>query len=104
MVFALPHRCLITAWTAQLAMEIGDGFSEDFGFSWPDIVANTAGAIFGTFLTGFVLLAALPTRPIIFGVGGLLSAVALAAFRKLDRGHRDAADSAAACAATITIS
>jgi spermidine synthase len=30
---------------------------------------GTAGAIFGTFLTGFVLLAALPSRPIVLGVG-----------------------------------
>ena len=30
---------------------------------------GTAGAIFGTFLTGFVLLAALPSRPIVLAVG-----------------------------------
>jgi spermidine synthase len=30
---------------------------------------GTAGAIAGTFVTGFVLLAAFPTRPIVFGVG-----------------------------------
>jgi spermidine synthase len=35
---------------------------------------GTAGAIFGTFVTGFVLIAALPTRPIVFGVGGGLVA------------------------------
>jgi len=29
----------------------------------------TAGAIFGTFVTGFVLVAALPSRPIVLGVG-----------------------------------
>ncbi|NNC91426.1 MAG: fused MFS/spermidine synthase [Acidimicrobiia bacterium] len=38
---------------------------------------GTAGAIFGTFLTGFVLLAALPVRSIVFGVGGLLVACGL---------------------------
>ncbi len=32
----------------------------------------TAGAIVGTFLTGFVLLATIPTRPIVLGLGGLL--------------------------------
>lgn len=32
----------------------------------------TAGAIFGTFVTGFVLVSAFPTRPIVVGVGGLL--------------------------------
>ena len=33
---------------------------------------GTTGAIVGTFVTGFVLVAALPTRPIIIGVGLLL--------------------------------
>lgn len=33
---------------------------------------GTAGAIFGTFVTGFVLVAALPSRPITWVVGGLL--------------------------------
>lgn len=35
---------------------------------------GTAGAIFGTFVTGFLLIAAFPTRPIILGLGGLLVA------------------------------
>jgi len=39
---------------------------------------GTAGAIAGTFLTGFVLLGALPTRLIIVGTGGLLVLVGLA--------------------------
>ncbi|MEX0865470.1 MAG: fused MFS/spermidine synthase [Acidimicrobiia bacterium] len=34
---------------------------------------GTSGAIFGTFLTGFFLIAAFPTRPIILGLGGLLT-------------------------------
>lgn len=34
--------------------------------------AGTAGALVGTFLTGFVLVAALPTRPILLGLGGAL--------------------------------
>ena len=33
---------------------------------------GTAGAIFGTFLTGFVLIAAFPTRPIVVAVGSAL--------------------------------
>lgn len=33
---------------------------------------GTAGGIFGTFFTGFVLIAAFPTRPIVMVVGGLL--------------------------------
>lgn len=39
---------------------------------------GTAGAILGTFLTGFVLIAAFPTRPIVIVVGGTLAAVGLA--------------------------
>ncbi|HEY7470593.1 MAG TPA: fused MFS/spermidine synthase [Acidimicrobiia bacterium] len=33
---------------------------------------GTAGALFGTFVTGFVLIAAFPTRPIVAGVGAIL--------------------------------
>jgi MFS family permease len=36
---------------------------------------GTAGAIFGTFVTGFVLVAALPTSPIVFGVAIALMVV-----------------------------
>jgi spermidine synthase/MFS family permease len=39
---------------------------------------GTAGAILGTFMTGFVLVAALPTRPIIRGVAVLLILLGLA--------------------------
>ena len=38
----------------------------------------TAGAIFGTFLTGFLLLSAWPTRPIIFALGGVVVAGGIA--------------------------
>ena len=38
---------------------------------------GTAGAITGTFLTGFVLLGLVPTRPLIVAVGGLLVIVGL---------------------------
>ncbi|MBK5224472.1 MAG: fused MFS/spermidine synthase [Acidimicrobiia bacterium] len=34
--------------------------------------AGTAGALFGTFVTGFVLVAAWPTRPIVVGIGAAL--------------------------------
>lgn len=40
--------------------------------------AGTVGALFGTFITGFVLVAAIPTRPIILGLGGLLLVAGLA--------------------------
>jgi MFS family permease len=33
---------------------------------------GTAGALFGSFITGFVLVAAIPTRPIVMGVGAAL--------------------------------
>ncbi len=33
---------------------------------------GTAGAIFGTFVTGFLLIAAFPTKPIVFGLGAAL--------------------------------
>jgi spermidine synthase len=39
---------------------------------------GTAGAIAGTFVTGFVLVAALPTRPILVGLGALLIIAGLA--------------------------
>jgi len=38
---------------------------------------GTAGAIFGTFATGFVLIAAFPTRPIVVAVGAVLSLLGL---------------------------
>lgn len=40
--------------------------------------AGTAGALVGTFLTGFVFVAALPTRPVVIGVGALLIAAGTA--------------------------
>ncbi len=39
---------------------------------------GTAGAIFGTFVTGFVLIAAFPTRPIVAVVGGSLTVTGVA--------------------------
>lgn len=46
---------------------------------------GTAGAIFGTFVTGFLLIAAFPTRPIVAGLGLLLvlAGVGLMAGRRL---------------------
>jgi uncharacterized protein YfiM (DUF2279 family) len=52
--FGIPKReaalrGALTAWSVQFLMEVGDGFSEQFGSSWTDLVANTAGATFGYF-------------------------------------------------------
>lgn len=42
-------RGATTAFAAQLALEVADGFSADHGFSWRDVVANAAGCVFGYF-------------------------------------------------------
>lgn len=42
-------RGAIGAFAVSLTMEIGDGFSDQFGSSWTDIVANTVGCTFGYF-------------------------------------------------------
>lgn len=47
----------------------------------------TAGAIAGTFLTGFVLIAALPTRPIVLGLGVVLVIVGVAVWVVVGRGR-----------------
>ena len=52
--------------------------------------AATAGALFGTFVTGFVLVAALPTRPIVVGVGVALAAVGIGVSVRLRRRPRPA--------------
>lgn len=52
--------------------------------------AATAGALFGTFVTGFVLVAALPTRPIVVGVGFALAAAGIAVSVRLRRRPRPA--------------
>jgi len=46
---------------------------------------STAGAIVGTFVTGFLLVAALPTRPVIRSVGGLLIVLGLVTAWRLRR-------------------
>jgi SAM-dependent methyltransferase len=45
--------------------------------------AGTAGAIFGTFVTGFVLVAALPSRPVVLALGAVLVAVGLFLWTRL---------------------
>lgn len=43
---------------------------------------GTAGGIFGTFVTGFVLIAAFPTRPIVIAVGGALVLTGVVMWRR----------------------
>ena len=50
--------------------------------------AGTAGALVGTFVTGFVLVAALPTRPIVVGLGAVLAATGLVVSGRLGRRPR----------------
>ena len=56
---------------------------------------GTAGAIFGTFVTGFVLIAAFPTRPIVVALGVSLTVFGLALWVGAGRWH------AAASAVTL---
>jgi MFS family permease len=66
--FFLPAAVLSTVspMAAKLHLaDLGDTGSVVGGLS----AASTVGALVGTFLTGFVLVAALPTRPIVIGVG-----------------------------------
>ncbi len=46
---------------------------------------GTVGALFGTFITGFLLVAALPTPPIIYTVGGTLIAAGILIWFRLGR-------------------
>jgi len=47
---------------------------------------GTAGALFGTFITGFVLIAAVPSKPITWVVGSVLLGLGIAASMKRSRG------------------
>lgn len=49
--------------------------------------AGTAGALVGTFATGFVLVAALPSRPIVFGLGVFLVALGVVLWVRLGDGR-----------------
>jgi len=67
---------------------------------------GTAGAIFGTFATGFVLVATLPTTPIVVGVAvGLivLGVLVVVAFRRAGAGSPPGRAAAAALALIIPI-
>lgn len=49
---------------------------------------STAGAIAGTFVTGFVLVSALPTRPIVIAVGAALIVAGIVVWLRVGRGRR----------------
>lgn len=51
--------------------------------------AGTFGALVGTFLTGFVLVAALPSRPVVVGVGAVLVVVGIVVWWRLARRRPD---------------
>jgi spermidine synthase len=59
---------------------------------------GTAGAIFGTFVTGFVLVAAFPTRPIVISVGAALVVAGTALWRRPSLGRLNALAGAAVLA------
>jgi len=64
---------------------------------------STAGALFGTFVTGFVLLAAWPSRPIVLVVGGALLLVGTAITVKAGRWSAAAAGVVAILAASAGV-
>ena len=57
--------------------------------------AGTAGALVGTFLTGFVLVAALPSRPVVLLIGGLLVIAGAVLHRRFARARPTLAATAA---------
>lgn len=63
--------------------------------------AGTAGALVGTFVTGFVLVAALPTRPIVVGLGVVLAVAGVVLSVRLGRRPRPAALAALVLAAAL---
>lgn len=69
--FLLPAAVLsaVSPMVAKLRLQSLD----DTGFVVGGLsAAGTFGALAGTFITGFVLVSALPTRPIVIGIGALL--------------------------------
>jgi spermidine synthase len=63
----------------------------------------TAGALFGTFITGFVLLAAFPTPPIVIAVGVLLVVTGVVLWRWLPRHDRASQPSVVAGAVGLAV-
>jgi spermidine synthase len=85
MVAFLPSAVVLSAvspMTAKLRLDdLGETGSVVGGLS----AAGTAGALVGTFMTGFVLIAAWPTRPIVVAVGLALVTAGVALWWRLGR-------------------
>lgn len=64
---------------------------------------GTAGALFGTFVTGFVLIAAFPTRPIVTVVGGALVLAGLLLWRRKATGRLTAAAGGVVLAVALVV-
>ncbi len=47
---------LMTGWLWMLEIEISDAFMSEWGFSWGDMLANTAGAAFFVFSNLIMML------------------------------------------------
>lgn len=80
--FFLPSVVLsaVSPMVAKLRLEsLGETGTVVGGLS----AAGTAGALVGTFVTGFVLVAALPSRPIVIGVGTALVVAGLVLWWRL---------------------
>ncbi|MCP4961719.1 MAG: spermidine synthase [Actinomycetia bacterium] len=77
LAFFLP-ACVLSAVSPMVAKlrlsDLGETGEVVGGLS----AAGTLGALFGTFFTGFVLVSAVPTRPVIIGLGGLLVVLGVA--------------------------
>ncbi len=91
MAFFVPTAVLSAVTPMVVKLQLGD--LADTGAVVGRLSAiGTVGALVGTFATGFVLVAAWPTRPIIRVVGGLLIAGGLALWAWLRRDADDVDD------------
>ncbi len=84
--FVIPAAILSAATPVVVKIQLHD--LDDTGKVVGRLSAiGTAGALFGTFFTGFVLIAALPTRPVIRGIGFALIVLGIAVWLWQARRH-----------------
>lgn len=75
--FVLPTALLSAV--SPMAAKLRLGSTADTGVVVGGLsAAGTAGALVGTFITGFVLVAALPTRPIVLTLGAVIAVIGFA--------------------------